>query len=197
MIRTFLQGAMTTALVLCISVINSGCMTLLAGGAATGAVVANDKRTTGTVIEDQVIEGKTSEFFSSDGELAEKAHINVTSYNQRVLLTGEAPTEELRKRAGEYANRVAKVRHVFNEIALASPSMGINRTNDGLLTTKVKAKLISIKEISSTDIKVVTEAGVVYLMGLIDSTTGDAIAKQVATIGGITKVVKLFENSGS
>ena len=197
MIRTLLHCSITTALVICLSVINSGCVPLLAGGAATGAAVANDKRTTGTVIEDQVIESKASEFFSSDGELAEKANINVTSYNQRVLLTGEAPTDELRKRAGEYANRVAKVHHVFNEIALASPSTGINRTNDGLLTTKVKAKLISIKEISSTDIKVVTEAGVVYLMGLIDPATGDAIAKQVATIGGITKVVKLFENSGS
>ena len=190
-----IKCSLVTGLVIGVVVLNSGCIPLLAGGAATGAVVTNDRRTTGTVIEDQAIEGKTYEFFNSDGALAEQTHINVTSYNQRVLLTGEARTEELRKRANEYAGRVAKVRHVFNEIVIASPSTAINRTNDSLLTANVKIKLISLKDVSSTDIKVVTEAGVVYLMGLIDKATSDAIAQQVATVGGITKVVNLFENS--
>ncbi len=194
--RNLIQCSITVGILASVVLLNTGCAPLLAGGVATGAVVTNDRRTTGTVIEDQAIEHKTYEFYSADGALAEQTHINVTSYNQMALLTGEAPTEELRKRAVEYANRVAKVRHVYNEIAIASPSSTVNRTNDGLLTAKVKAKLISIKDVSSTDIKVVTEAGVVYLMGLIDKATADAIAERVATVGGITKVVNLFESSG-
>lgn len=174
----------------------SGCTPIVAGGAATGAVITNDRRTTGTVIEDQAIESKAYDFFEADGALAEQTHINVVSYNQMVLLTGEAPTEELKKRAVEYVSRIAKVRHVYNEITLGSPSTTATRANDTLLTTKVKTKLVSIKDISAADVKVVTESGVVYLMGLIDKSTGDAIAEAVATVGGIAKVVKLFEAPG-
>ncbi len=174
----------------------TGCVPLFAGGAATGAVVTNDRRTTGTVIEDQAIESKAYAFFEADGALAEKSHINVTSYNQMVLLTGEVPSEELRKRAVEYVSRIAKVRHVHNEITIGAVTPTANRANDALLTTKVKGKLISIKNISALDVKVVTEAGVVYLMGLVDKATGDAIAEAIATVGGISKVVKLFEDNG-
>jgi osmotically-inducible protein OsmY len=172
----------------------TGCASFLAGGAATGAAVTNDRRTTGTVIEDQGIESKAYDFLEADGALAGQTHINVVSYNQMVLLTGEAPTEELRKLAEQYVTRIAKVRHVQNEIVVASPSPAANRANDALITTKVKGKLVSIKDISAADVKVVTEARVVYLMGLIDTPTGDAIAESVATIGGISKVVKLFES---
>jgi osmotically-inducible protein OsmY len=170
-----------------------GCAPLIAGGAATGAVVTGDKRTTGTFIEDQAIETKAKDFVEADGDLAERAHINATSYNQRVLLTGEVPTEELKARAVEYVSRIAKVRHVYDELVIGNPSTTTMRANDTLITTKVKAKLVTIRDISATDIKVVTEAGVVYLMGLFDTATGDAIAAAVSTVGGITKVVKLFE----
>ncbi|MGH8598349.1 MAG: BON domain-containing protein [Gammaproteobacteria bacterium] len=171
-----------------------GCAPLVAGGAATGAVVTSDRRTTGTVIEDQAIESKAHDFFKADGALAEQAHIDATSYNQIVLLTGQAPTEELKQLAGQYAERVAKVRHIHNEIAIGTPTTAGIRANDALITTKVKAKLVSIKDVSATDVKVVTESGVVYLMGLFDAATGDAIAEAVAKVSGITKVVKLFEN---
>lgn len=171
----------------------NACAPLRAGGAATGAAVTNDRRTTGTVIEDQAIERKARDFFKADGALAEQAHVNVTSYNQKVLLTGETATEELSKRAAEYVSRIAKVHHVYNELTIGSPTPATIRANDALLTTKVKAKLLSIKDISAFDVKVVTEAGVVYLMGLVDQTTGDAIAEAVAGVGGISKVVKLFE----
>ena len=177
-------------------IVLSGCAPIVAGGAATGAAVTNDRRTTGTVIEDQSIETKAYDFLKADGALAEQTHINVTSYNQRVLLTGEAPTEELRKRAVEYVSRIAKVRHVHDEIRIASPSTAAMRANDTLVTAKVKAKLVSIKDISALDVKVVTEAGVVYLMGLLDKPTGDAVAEAIATVGGISKVVKLFEAPG-
>lgn len=171
----------------------SACAPIIAGTAVTGAVVTSDRRTTGTVIEDQAIETKAYDFFEADAAIAAQAHIAVTSYNQRVLLTGESPNEELRKRAVEYVSRIAKVRHVHNEIVIGAPSTAASRANDGLITTKVKAKLVSIKDISVTDVKVVTEAGVVFLMGLMDGPTGDAVAEAVATVGGIVKVVKLFE----
>jgi osmotically-inducible protein OsmY len=167
----------------------SGCAPL----SATGAAVTGDRRTTGTVVEDTQIESKTLDFFNADAQLAQNCHLNVTSYNQRVLLTGECPTEELRGRANEYAGRVAKVREVFNEVVIAAPSTVPQRTNDGLITTKVKTKLYTIKDLSANNVKVVTEAGVVYLLGLVDRASADAAANAAAAVGGVHKVVKLFE----
>jgi len=169
-----------------------GCAPIIAGGAATTAVVTSDQRTTGTVIEDQVIEAKAADFFSADAGL-QQSNLHATSYNQTVLLTGQAATDELRKRAVEYVSRIAKVRHVYNEIEIASPLPLSVRSNDTLLTTKVKTKLFTIKDLKSTDVKVVTENGVVYLMGLLDVPTGDAVAEVVAGVAGVRKVVKLFE----
>lgn len=161
---------------------------------ATGAAVTGDPRTTGTVVDDQQIEGKTRDFFKADADLARNCHLNVTSYNQLVLLTGECPTEAMRNRAGEYAGRVAKVRHVHNEIVIGAPSTVTMRTNDGLITTKVKGKLFTITNLSDRNVKVVTEAGTVYLLGLVDRDSGDAAAQAAAALGGVGKVVKLFEH---
>jgi|LNFM01.1.fsa_nt_gb osmotically-inducible protein OsmY len=183
----FLAAALAPALAL------QGCAPLVAGGAATTAVVTNDQRTTGTVIEDQVIEGRASDFFKADAALAQQTRLSVTSYNQIVLVTGQAPTEDLRKRAVEYVSRIAKVRHVYNEVVIGSPITAVQRSNDALLTTKVKTKLFTIKDLSSSDVKVVTEDGVVFLMGLLDQPTGDAVAEVVAGVSGVRKVVKLFE----
>lgn len=181
--------ALAVALAVAGVVALSGCAPL----SATGAAVTGDRRTTGTVVEDSQIEGKTLDFFKADAGIAQNCHVNVTSYNQRTLLTGECPTEDLRGRAAEYAGRVAKVRQVFNEITLGAPSTVPNRTNDGLITTRVKAKLFTIKELSANNVKVVTEAGTVYLMGLVDRTSADAAAAAAASLGGVGKVVKLFE----
>jgi len=190
--RSLLLIALGTALLG--GTVLSGCAPIAAGGAVTGAVITNDRRTAGTVLEDQTVESKAKDFLKADGELAAQAHINVTSFNLMVLVTGEAPTDALKKRAIEYTSRIAKVRHVYDEVRVAAPSASSARANDSLITTKVKAKLISIRDISALDIKVVTENGVVYLMGLLDQPTGDAVAQAVASIGGIQKVVKLFES---
>ena len=184
---------MAAAAVLLAGTTLSGCAPIAAGGAVTGAVITNDRRTAGTVLEDQTVESKAADFLKADGELAAQAHINVTSFNLMVLVTGEAPTEALKTRTIEYISRIAKVRHVYDEIRVAAPSPSSARANDGLITTKVKTKLISIRDISALDIKVVTENGVTYLMGLVDQATGDAVAQAVASVGGIQKVVKLFE----
>lgn len=184
---TLLAALLTSAVAL------QGCAPIVAGGVATGAAVTSDQRTTGTVIEDQVIETKAADFFRADAALSQQARLGVTSYNQIALVTGQAPTEELRKRAVEYVSRIAKVRHVYNEIEIGSPVTAMQISSDTVLTTKVKSKLVTIKDLKSTDVKVVSENGVVYLMGLLDQPTGDAVAEVVAGVSGVRKVVKLFE----
>ena len=171
----------------------TGCAGVVIGGAATGAAVANDPRTTGTVIDDQGIEIKAHNMFNADDALDKLTHIEVTSYNGMVLLTGQAPKEELKARAADLVSRIAKVRHVYNEIEIGQPTSGMVRTNDGLITTKVKAKLVSIKNLESSRIKVVTENSVVYLLGFLDKPTADAVADVVAGLSPVRKVVKLFE----
>lgn len=170
-----------------------GCAPLVAGGAAATAVVTSDQRTTGTVIEDQVIETKAYDFFGADAGLSQQSRVSATSYNQIVLLTGQTPTEELRKRAADYASRIAKVRHVYNELEIRAPLTAMQVSADGLTTTKVKSKLLTVRDLKSTDVKVVTENGVVFLMGLLDQATGDTVAEVVAGVAGVRKVVKLFE----
>lgn len=170
-----------------------GCAAVVAGGAMTTAAVVADQRTTGTILDDRMIESKATDFFQADGAIAQQAHLNVTSYNGMVLVVGQAPTEELRARAIEYVSRVAKVRHVYNEVTIGAPIPGMERTNDALITTKVKSKLVTISDISTNDITVTTETGIVYLMGLLDQATGDAVAEVVAGVSGVQKVVKLFE----
>ena len=182
------------ALALGLTVVISGCAGVLFGGAVTGAAVANDTRTAGSVIEDQAIELKATELIWKDPELKDQSHISTTSYNQIVLLTGQTPTEELRQRAETKVGGIEKVRHVYNELTIAAPNSLTTRSSDTVLTAKVKTKLIALKEIDGTKVKVVTENGIVYLMGLLaGSSAADQAATAASTVSGVQKVVKLFE----
>jgi osmotically-inducible protein OsmY len=174
-------------------VLISGCAGVLVGGAATSAVVVNDPRTTGTFVEDQAIEVKSYGTLRADPEIKEQTHIGVTSYNQVVLLTGQAPSEELRSRVVEIVSGIAKIRHIHNEITIAAPNSMMSRTNDGVLTTKVKTKLFATTDLNATRIKVVTEAGIVYLMGLVSTAESDLAADVASKTVGVQRVVKLFE----
>lgn len=166
---------------------------VVVAGGATGAAVAHDQRTAGSVLEDQAIELKIANTIRSDAELNDQSHINVTSYNGLVLLSGETPTDALRKRAEEYARNTQKVRKVYNELVLAAPSSLVSRSGDTVLTTKVKTRMVAEKDFDATRIKVVTENGVVYLMGLV-SRDKAAIATQIASeTGGVQRVVTLYE----
>ncbi len=168
-----------------------GCVALVVGGAAVGAAaVINDRRTGGTIVDDQSIKLKISSALGKNEELVAKAHVNVTSFNGVVLLTGETPTEQLREKAGEVARHVEKVRRVHNEIEIAAPSAFVARSSDSLITSKVKAALIGI---DASRVKVVTENGTVYLMGLLKREEADAVVKQVQQVGGVQRVVKVFE----
>ena len=170
-----------------------GCVAAVATGAAAGASMIHDRRTAGTVIEDKGIELKAANDLYEDKAVWDKCHINVTSYNEVVLVTGEAPTEALREQVIEKIRAIPKVRHIYNEIAISAPSSFISRSSDTLITAKVKTALFEIKDFDPTRVKVVTERGVVYLMGLVTRQEGDLATNAARRVGGVQKVVKMFE----
>ena len=170
-----------------------GCAAVVLAGGATGAAVAYDRRTTGTVIEDQAIETKAWQAFGSDKEINDTAHINVTSYNTIVLVTGEAPNEDIRERIINIVSNQEKVSHVYNEVTIAAPSSFVSRSSDSLITSKVKTKLLTLENFEGASVKVVTEKGVVYLMGLLSHEESDRATEAARKVNGVQKVVKLFQ----
>ncbi len=168
-----------------------GCFPVIAGGVGAGVVMANDRRTSGIYIEDQSIELKAQSRLSE--KLKDQVHINTTSFNLSVLLTGEAPTEALRTEAENIVKAIPNVRQVFNEIAIASPSSFSSRNNDSYITTKVKARMIDANKFNVIHVKVVTEASVVYLLGLVTHKEAEDATEIARTTSGVTKVVRLFE----
>jgi osmotically-inducible protein OsmY len=182
----------TCVLLFCIVVLQ-GCAAVAVTGVAAGATVAADTRTTGTIVEDQAIEIKAGQLISADEELDDKTHINTTSYNTVVLLTGEAPTEAMRQRVVELVRNIPRVTHVHNEITIAAPSSLMSRSSDTVITSKVKTLLLADKNVSGLNTKVVTEKGVVYLMGLSTRSQADQATEIARTTGGVQKVVKLFQ----
>ena len=174
----------------------SGCAAAVIGaGAAAGttAAVAHDRRTTGTFIEDQNIELKAAKSFYSDKEIYDSSHLNVTSYNLVVLITGETPSEDIRNRIVNIVREIPKVTHVYDELTIAAPSSWTSRTSDSLITSKVKTKLLTLDNFDGTRVKVVTDKGVVYLMGLLTRAESDVATRVAQETGGVQKVVKLFQ----
>ncbi|MEJ2761513.1 MAG: BON domain-containing protein [Gammaproteobacteria bacterium] len=170
-----------------------GCVAAAVTATAAGAAVAVDKRTTGTMIDDEGIELKAMNTISKNKELADSTHINVISYNNRVLVIGEAPTEEMRQQVIDIVRGIPKVTHVYDEITIAAPSSFMSRSSDTVITSKVKTRMLANGDVSGLDIKVVTEDGVVYLMGLVGRDEGDKATQIARTTGGVQKVVKLFQ----
>ena len=164
-----------------------------AAGAATAAT-AVCQRSAGTVVDDQVVEVKAATRFLRDRTIFESSHVNATSYNGILLLTGETPSPELRSRAEELVSDIEKVRRIQNELAIVAPSSLLSRSSDTVITGKVKIALsrYDIRRIAACT-KVVTENGVVYLMGLLRSDEADAATDIARKIGGVQRVVKIFE----
>jgi osmotically-inducible protein OsmY len=171
-----------------------GCFPLAVTGVGAAAVMASDRRTTGTYIEDEGIEwkaiGKTRDRFRS-------AHINAVSFNRRVLLTGEAPDEEAKKQIEEAVRSIDNVKDVVNELQVAGASSLASRGNDALVTSNVKARMVNNGKFSPVHVKVVTEAGAVYLMGLVTVQEGDAAVEIARNTSGANRVVKIFEYVGN
>ena len=169
----------------------TGCFTAVVGGAAAGTAMATDSRTSGVYIEDQNIEIKASQQVRKS--LGEEAHINVTSYNLNVLLTGEVPNEAAKAEAERITKSVESVKNITNEIVVGPKTSISDRANDTYITSKVKAKFIAEKNFSANDVKIVTEASVVYLMGLVKKREADIATELARTTDGVVKVVKVFE----
>ena len=170
-----------------------GCVPVIVAGGATAAVAATDRRTVGALVDDNAIELKARKALNSDPEIGDDVHINITSMNGMVLLTGETTTGELRDRALALIRDIPGIRRIVNEVRIAEPRAFAYTTHDGWITGKVKAKLLGTENIPSSHIKVVTENSVVYLMGLVKQQEGEVATEATRTVGGIKRVVKLFE----
>jgi len=179
--------------ILSLAVITSlaACVPIVAGGAAAGGAVAADRRTSGIFVEDENIELKAVKY--AETSLGENAHINITSYNRNVLLTGEAPDEETKAKAEAFAKSIQNVLTVTNEILVGPKSTLSSRSNDAYLTSKVKTQFVTENRFQANYVKVVTENSVVYLLGIVNKVEADAATEIASNTSGVEKVVKVFE----
>jgi osmotically-inducible protein OsmY len=169
----------------------AGCAPLLFGGAVVGSgLVVSDRRTAGTQLEDEAIEIKAA---SRARELATLGHINAISYNRTLLLVGEVPTDADKAAVGQAVSRIENVRSVVNELAAMPNSSVGNRSNDAILSGKVKATFVDAKDLQSNAFKVVTDRGIVYLMGRVTEREATRGADLSRAIPGVQKVVRVFE----
>ena len=168
-----------------------GCFPVIAVGAGAGILMAEDRRTSGTIVEDKGIEIKASNRIES--QLKENARVDVTSYNRNVLLTGQAATEETKQEAEAITRSVPNVHNVINEIAVGNPNTFSNRSNDAYLTSKVKARFVDGNKFQVNHIKVTTESGVVYLLGLVKHQEANDATEIARSTSGVQKVVRIFE----
>jgi osmotically-inducible protein OsmY len=168
----------------------SGCFGAAVVGAGATVVMLEDRRTTGVYVEDENIEWKA---LSVNNEAAPDAHINTTSYNGMVLLTGEVSTEALKKAVAENVGRIKSVKSVTNELRVSGNSTLTSRGNDSYITTKVKSRMVNNGKFLPNNVKVVTEDGTVYLMGMVTKEEGDAAAEIASNTAGVKSVVKVFE----
>lgn len=172
----------------------SACVPLVVGGAAMSAMVAVDRRTSGAQLEDEGIELRGASRLRE--AFGDRAHINITSYNRQVLLTGEVPSDAARQQAEQIISRVENVRTIVNELAPIQNTMLVDRSSDVLITGKVKASLVDAKDLHAGAFKVVTERGVVYLMGRVTQREADRATAITRQIGGVARVVRIFEVIG-
>jgi osmotically-inducible protein OsmY len=164
------------------------------GAAAGGVMVANDRRTAGTMVDDERIEINALDLVARDPMLREHAHINATSFNGQLLLTGEVPSQMSKDQLAQQAARLQKVTVVKNELVVGTPSDSNSRTIDTATTSRVKSRLLSeLKGGLGNHIKVITESGTVYLMGLVSKSEADQAVAIARTTKGVQRIVKVFE----
>lgn len=187
-------GVMRAAL--CVSLAASallgGCAPLVIGSAVTAGVVAVDRRTSGAHLEDQAIEFKAAAAFREN--LADGYHINANSYNRQVLLTGEVATAQEKAKAEQLVRLLPNVRNVFNELAVGPRSSMTQRSNDTLITGRVRSRVVGTDHLPSNSMKITTERSVVYLQGLATPREAELATEVARTTTGVEKVVRLFEH---
>jgi osmotically-inducible protein OsmY len=168
-----------------------GCFPVVATGVAVGVLAVTDRRTVGTQTEDETIEWKVSSRIKQ--ELGDKMHINITSYDRKVLLTGEVPNEQAREAVGAIATKVENVAGIYNELQVAGNSSLSARSADAFITSKVKTRFIDANQFAPNHVKVVTEAGVVYLLGVVNEREARAAIQVTRTTDGVRKVVNVMQ----
>ncbi|HDL3657342.1 TPA: divisome-associated lipoprotein YraP, partial [Mannheimia haemolytica] len=160
--------------------------------AAVATKVATDPRTTGTQVDDEILEEKVAYNINKDEQIKQEARINVVAYNGKVLLIGQAPSMDVVENAKNLAAGAEGVTEIYNEIRQGE-KIGFGQiTQDSWITTQVKSKLLVNSEVKATEVKVVTENGEVFLMGKVSQNQADAAAEAARNVGGVTKVVKVF-----
>lgn len=180
------------SLILCLPFL-AGCVPMFAIGTAagTGTYISEDRRTSGMFIEDEGIELKGSRRIYQ--QFGNTVHINVTSYNRIVLLTGEAPNATIKADIEKLMMGVDNVRKIYNEIAVAGHTSLASRSNDALITSTVKARFLAERKFQINHVKIVTENKVVYLLGMVTRQEADNAARIASSTAGVGKVVKVFE----
>jgi osmotically-inducible protein OsmY len=168
-----------------------GCFPLVATGMGAAVLMADDRRTTGSIVEDETIESKA--MIRVLQKHSEGVHLNVTSFNRLVLLTGEAPSAEVRTDIERIVSGVDNVRTVQNEIVVVPTTTMMIRSNDTVQTSKVKARFLDANKFRANHVKVVTENSVVYLMGIVKRKEAEDAAEIARTTSGVQRVVRVFE----
>ena len=169
----------------------SGCVAAVATGATAGALAVMDRRTFGTQTEDEGIEWKI--LGNLMNKYGEKVHVNQTSYNRKVLLTGEVPDEKTKEEIERMVRGISGVQDVWNELQIGPPSTFQNRSNDAYITSKVKGRFVDGGKFRANLVKVVTEAGTVHLLGMVTRAEADSAIEIARTTAGVKKVVNVME----
>ena len=194
MTSKFSSPVLAIALIASLAATLSACVPLIVGGAAMSALVAVDRRTSGAQLEDEGIELRGASRLRD--ALGDRAHINITSYNRQVLLTGEVPNDAAKQQAEQIISRVENVRTIVNELAAVGNTTLVQRSSDVLITGKVKASLVDAKDMYAGAFKVVTERGTVFLMGRVTQREADRATSIARQIDGVQRVVRIFEVIG-
>lgn len=171
----------------------SGCATVISTVREEPIQEDTGERTLGNYVEDEIIETKVLVNLSKGSTPLAESHVDVTSYNGQVLLTGQVPDQAARSEAEQITAKTREVRKIHNELEIAGPTSTIIRTNDTYLTSRVKLQLLADENAPGSRIKVVTENGVVYLMGLVRRSEADTAVSIVRSVPGVRKIVKVFE----
>ncbi len=184
-------GLMAAA-ALMISTQLTGCFVpVVAGVVGVGAYSATDRRSLGAQADDKVIAARVDSRIAD--AVSDRSHVNVNVFNRKVLLTGEVPDRATKDQAEAIAKSVDNVASVVSDLEIGGMTPASNRNNDAYLTTKVKAELVSRKDLFANAYKVVTEKSIVYLMGRVTRSEGDAAAEAARSVSGVQKVVKVFD----
>lgn len=168
-----------------------GCFPVVAAGVTSGVMATVDRRSLGTQTEDETIEWKASAQVSE--KLGDKAHLNFTSYNRKVLMTGEVPNQNAKSEAERIVGNLPNVQGVHNELVVGPASSFTNRSNDAFITSKIKSRSLDTGKFNPVHVKVVTEAGSAFLLGIVTQTEAEAAVNVARTTAGVKKVVNLME----